>query len=410
MMMDVFDKKLIFNWEPYTYQLNKTGVVLISNKLFRFIKTNNTGYRIMRMLDGNSTVADIAVRLSEDYGLPFDIIQAYVVTFIEKLLDQALICTHSSDSIDNEIAGNMEHKIERIYIDITGSCNLGCCYCFKPNNRNSEINTFELSNILRDLSDEISSSVSIFLTGGEPLLHSELSTILSMLKSIDQTKVMMFSNGVLLSKEKVAEFQQYVDTIFLSIAHSEKAKNDKIMGNGHYDNFLRAVSLCKDAGIAVYLSTVPTNDNLHDMISLQSFAHKLKLKGIYIQSPIPVRTDGCDITSHFSYNDDEYNNVVSELRKENAVLNSWRNNLSKNEKFHLTFEDDNCLNLKKLRKRLHCGIGINEISIDINGNIYPCHKLCSDNFLIGSVKQYKKRKLTYYDNNLTNNLCKECVC
>lgn len=126
-------------------------------------------------------------------------------------------------------------------------CNLKCKYCYIEKNpyKNEEdfINLDKIKQALMLLKGKKLNS--IYLTGGEPLMHPDFNQILRMCLKISNTTVM--SNGVMINDKK-ARFLRKIDdesqfeTIYrISLDSIDEIKNDNYRGRGSYRKALCAI-------------------------------------------------------------------------------------------------------------------------------------------------------------------------
>ena len=131
------------------------------------------------------------------------------------------------------------------------SCNLKCKHCYIDNvgeNKNSKDgNDFlDIEKIKTSLAAIKKESLnSIYLTGGEPLMHPEFNKILRMCLKV--TNVTVMSNGVMINDKK-ARFLRKIDdesefeTIYrISLDSTDEIQNDFLRGRGSFRKALCAV-------------------------------------------------------------------------------------------------------------------------------------------------------------------------
>ena len=71
-------------------------------------------------------------------------------------------------------------KFKKIYIEITNICNLNCSFCSKSNLSKKEMSNTQFEEVLKKINDYTDY---IYLhVKGEPLIHKELDSILSLTK------------------------------------------------------------------------------------------------------------------------------------------------------------------------------------------------------------------------------------
>ena len=114
-------------------------------------------------------------------------------------------------------------KFKKIYIEITNICNLNCSFCSKSNLSKKELSNTQFEEVLKKINDYTDY---IYLhVKGEPLLHKELDSILSLTKRYNK-KVCITTNGVFL-KEKLDILNMYDNIYQINISlHSENNKDN----------------------------------------------------------------------------------------------------------------------------------------------------------------------------------------
>ena len=127
------------------------------------------------------------------------------------------------------------------------ACNLKCKHCYIEKNPYRQEKDFipldKIKNALLQTRGENLSS--IYLTGGEPLMHPDFNTILRMCLKFSNVTVM--TNGVMINDKK-ARFLRKIDdentneTIYrVSLDHFDELKNDEIRGRGSFRKALSAI-------------------------------------------------------------------------------------------------------------------------------------------------------------------------
>jgi len=127
------------------------------------------------------------------------------------------------------------------------ACNLKCKHCYIERNIYKQESDFipidKIKTALLDTKDEKLNS--IYLTGGEPLMHPDFNAILRM--CLKFSNVTVLSNGVLINDKK-ARFLKKIDdennyeTIYrISLDHFDELKNDEIRGRGSFRKALSAI-------------------------------------------------------------------------------------------------------------------------------------------------------------------------
>ncbi len=87
------------------------------------------------------------------------------------------------------------------WLEITRRCDLSCSYCYQTSDPASDKTVHEVEKELKAIL-RLRKTDTVFISGGEPLLHPELETIISMVKSYNVKPVIM-TNGNRLNEEKI---------------------------------------------------------------------------------------------------------------------------------------------------------------------------------------------------------------
>ena len=140
-------------------------------------------------------------------------------------------------------------KFKRIYIEITNVCNLNCTFCIKKAHQNRFLEPIQFETILKQVKNY---TKYIYLhVLGEPLIHPELDTILTLCEKYDMN-VQITTNGTLL-KEKVNLLKRHkirqINISVHSFSQQGKATQDTYMK----DITEAADQLSKDTYIAYRL-------------------------------------------------------------------------------------------------------------------------------------------------------------
>ena len=139
-------------------------------------------------------------------------------------------------------------RVDKIYMEITTSCNMQCLYCYNDSGKKNYYMSFlELKKIMDAFLTNGISSVGI--SGGEPLLHPEFEKIMEYLVNKDCSKVVV-TNG-LLAPQKLTKFllsPEAKTDIQLSLDGGSASVNDQIRGVGHYQLVVDYMKLLAEQG------------------------------------------------------------------------------------------------------------------------------------------------------------------
>ena|GEM_PF-436429 len=147
------------------------------------------------------------------------------------------------EAVRNFIQAPVVHlsALDNLFIELSRKgCNLRCKHCYIEKSPYKQENDFieleKIKNALKCIGEK--NVQSIYLTGGEPLLHSDFNQILRMCLGI--TNVTILTNGIMVN-EKKARFLRKIDdesdfeTVYrISFEHYDEDKNDTLRGRGSF--------------------------------------------------------------------------------------------------------------------------------------------------------------------------------
>lgn len=395
--MQLLDKRLYFNKDEFK-QIEKGGFsIFISDKYFTWLKTSTTGADILNKLDGHKSTLKVIDEISEEYMIPKDIVQNDVVNFCESSL-QAKVVYDETVNIEEK---KSDDRLKTVYIDVTNECNLKCVYCNKCNidieNHEKYISSAHVDNILGKLdcmSGQLPLAVNV--TGGEPLLNNDLENILINIKKYTNN-IVVWTNGTLLNSENIIFLKKYCNYIIISIDDLSEKINDSIRGKGSYAGSLAGASVCLENNMPFIIAVTPLKYNLDNLESMLEFSRDLGAIGMVVNEPIKLDVNNNSLHKHFDYDMDLLNRKYVKLGKKAAIINAWKNNKLKDNianKQNIAFlcDTERCLNnMFNLNKKASCGAGVNELSIDVFGEIYPCHALQIKSLKLKNIDEFEDR-------------------
>lgn len=135
---------------------------------------------------------------------------------------------------------------DAVYIEITSDCMLSCPYCYHGSRRGTG-NYFPLERY-RLLLNELPVGITIDLSGGEPLLHPNIRTMIR-LAAEKEYRIRLITNGILLADFPEEELTM-LDTIAISLDGITKDEHDAIRGKGSFQKIEHAIARLRDIGIS----------------------------------------------------------------------------------------------------------------------------------------------------------------
>ena len=148
-----------------------------------------------------------------------------------------------------------------IAFEITNRCNLNCAHCcFSAGEKGEEMPKEKVAEILKKIIKWNPDKITI--TGGEPLLRSDIFEHLKILRESFAGTIILATNGTLINEGNVTDLIRYVDKIDISVDGVDEESCAKIRGKGVFGKVLKSIKLLKENGFEmISLSMVLTENN-----------------------------------------------------------------------------------------------------------------------------------------------------
>lgn len=277
------------------------------------------------------------------------------------------------------------------------NCNLRCKHCLLGDRLKSG-ESIKKEVVIKILEEGIAIGVKdVLFTGGEPLLHKDITEILSTATRFGYN-TSINTNGTLITETMAKTIASIgLSKVQVSVDGPKKI-HEYIRGAGTFDRTLKGIRLLKEVGIKVYLNTQLTEqllekENFDDYLSL--------LKSInpeFVQLTITAS--------------------LGNARKYNITPIDY----TKHAEFIKFLAEQLRLHVRERRKEhpeVACPAAFYEMAIDANGNSYPCHYFRGINqYSIGNVyneslkdiwdRSLKTPLAEFVAGKITNKECKNC--
>ncbi|WNC72635.1 heme d1 biosynthesis radical SAM protein NirJ [Thalassotalea psychrophila] len=162
-------------------------------------------------------------------------------------------------------------------------CNLQCKHCYSTSldiDFKDELNTEQIKATIDDL--KVAQVPVLILSGGEPLLRPDIYEITAYAKA-KGFYVALSTNGTLINEENIEKIKaadyQYVG---ISIDGLEEFHDDFRRQKGSFKTSMKALKLCKEAGIKVGMRLCLTQDNYNDLPAILDLMELHKIDKFYL--------------------------------------------------------------------------------------------------------------------------------
>jgi MoaA/NifB/PqqE/SkfB family radical SAM enzyme len=151
-------------------------------------------------------------------------------------------------------------------LQVTSRCQADCYHCSAARHRDlrrPELSTEELKSIIRQT--EALGMVNITFTGGEPMLRPDIYDLIAFVRP-DESDAMMFTNGLLLTKENVKKLKDAgLYSLYVSLDSPDPETHDQLRRvPGCWQRAIDGLGRALDAGLLCGISTYADPVRLHN--------------------------------------------------------------------------------------------------------------------------------------------------
>lgn len=414
------------------YTLDKNMEVLKREDNYLYIdyenvnwfRTNSTGHELISQLDGERTLNDVIQNMSEKKGFSQKLLTKELSPYIEKIIDKQIVVEKFQEKPEMMASAGTATPVD-YWIHVAGRCNLDCNFCYSRSGVNN-IHRLEVKDILSFFSKlPEEDRTNVVISGGEPFLYKDLPELVKKLKEYKFKNVTVISNGTV-GEEMYEEVIPYIDYLQISVDGTTADIHDSSRGKGSFNKMTRKFKLAKSKGAKkIFISFTPTRFNILDLPNLPKFAYENEIDSIHITRLMPVGR-GKENKNYIQADEKVYqeslNQFFQNLNKMNdTIFLEEQLNLKKFDESEkrkpimVSFAGDQSQKVTYRHKRKNCGLGGGSISINYDGNIYPCASLQYDKFKLGFLKdadifEVIKKGQEFSENHGVDNIsgCKDC--
>ena len=182
------------------------------------------------------------------------------------------------------------HELRMIAWELTRSCNLACVHCRASAERGpypGELSTQEALRVMDEIA--VVEKPVIILTGGEPLLRSDIFD-LARYGTERGFRMVMATNGTLFTGETVQKMKESgIQRISISLDGPDSETHDAFRRvKGSFEGSLRGIEMAKKGGLDFQINTTITRINLHLIPDILRLAVDLGAVALHIFLLVPT--------------------------------------------------------------------------------------------------------------------------
>ena len=263
-------------------------------------------------------------------------------------------------------------KISTGWVNVNTKCNSRCLWCYKESDLSSPKSmSFGMAEKSVRFFSDLKIEDCIFI-GGEPTLHPDLISLVSIAKQGAIKNVTIVTNGIKLSERRYAGdlAESGVDRFSISIHSSEKQIHETISGVKKWDMTMKGIKNTVELGVKCSINLVAGKENLDTICQSARDLLDLGVSEIVVSCALPRMIDSsfCDEFALSPL-------IFSELARKILFLPQ---NVVLLMELPLCILDRTVLKEFLVSRRLgsgcHVGPG-NGLVIDVDGNIVSCNSL-----------------------------------
>ena len=324
----------------YNKVIEKNGIVILCHEIFgNTIRISLECWDVIRQYVNENTPRDICDMVHNEDREYFEQL------FINMIQKKFLVKRGTKEELDG---------LRSIDVSITNCCNLSCVHCCvdaSSKQYDSYIPKEKLYEII-DVCEKLDVKL-LTISGGEPMMHPDFFEIIKYIKMNYNGSRALMTNGMLINENNVDYLVDVFNTFDISIDGYNEESCSKIRGKGVFDKVIKNVHLLIERGV------------IASDISLSMVETKLNY----------------DYTGEFF--------KLNEMLGTNPLVREFssigRGKINK-EKLELEFIDDwSNIDLNQPLVSRTCSAGKKKLTIDYDGNIYPCMLLNYNDFVLGNI-------------------------
>lgn len=348
---------------------------------FVWFQTDRLGKAVVDGLARGGEIEDAAREVARVAEAPIPQATSFAECAITQLVELQFV--HPDRYEPRPFSSGIAEVPFTLYLHMTPRCNLKCPYCYNQENRHQLWRTpvagFERFAALIDEARELGFT-DLKLTGGEALLNKDT---LPLARHARQRglRVNLLTNGTLVDEAAAREIAEAVDSVSLSLDSAHPEEHDAVRGKKTWEKVMQAIRLLKKAGVYfLHLNAVVTPVNKDSIEEFLEFAwdeleaQKVTLAPTGIDVPDPTGTWGAK--PHMLSMEDMWGVYGSQRRFQRRKA----------------AEQPPIIPRDSLR-RTQCGVGNGLVSVDSNGDLYPCQTMHLPEMKCGNVFETSLREI-----------------
>jgi radical SAM protein with 4Fe4S-binding SPASM domain len=365
---------------------------------FVVVRVNDSGRLLLEMLRKYMLLSEIALTVSNKFGLPLERAQTAVQAFAQGLIRAGFLHQNAYSERSRSEFPEVGFPYD-IYIHLTNKCNLQCPYCYNKTDRETKIKLEKGGLVAPTMStDEFKHLITrlvengvrrILFTGGEPLLRPDAMQLVAFSRERSDERVRdggtavnleMLTNGTLIKPDVAEKMCQLLNTVTISLDGHEAHLHEDQRGQRTFEPTVRGVRT-----LVAKKKELGANRPRVCMVPALTAKNIIWMKEIFEYCLDDLKAD---MLAPIIFQAGDHQQVSLNQVPELKVF------LQEQTRTNQFLEERNARlgtpppkTPSPLIPRHHCGVGNHEISVDPGGFVYPCQSLHFNEFICGNVRE-----------------------
>lgn len=268
------------------------------------------------------------------------------------------------DNADNNAHEKLHKYFEKhptpfiLHVDLTSECNERCVHCYVPRGRHFYITKECVYKVMSEFRKM--EGLDITFSGGECLLHPDFMDIVKKARELDLS-VTILSNLTMLTNEMARILKSMnLALVQTSLYSMDSSVHDSITRlAGSHEKTRSAIELLHSLDVPVQIACPCMKTNFKGYREVLEYAYGLKVKA-YTDFIMMARSDGTSDNLEYRLNIEESISLMRTIMENELEMKS----LLKSKRVKVSPE--------KLAEYPMCGIGVDSICLNADGNYYAC--------------------------------------
>jgi MoaA/NifB/PqqE/SkfB family radical SAM enzyme len=183
----------------------------------------------------------------------------------------------------SETVAFSKHSVN-VFFHILTNCNLKCRHCYINPDQHGN-NTLSIDTIRSWLSLFVNKTqnANLIFLGGEPTLHPDLDKGVKAARAKGYASITIDTNGYLFHDILNRIKPDDIDFLSFSLDGATPETNDRIRGNGCYDQCVSGIQNAVKRGFKTSLIYTVSNENIHELHLMPDLLSRLRVDRFFIQ-------------------------------------------------------------------------------------------------------------------------------